>query len=211
MTDPNNPAVGQRTALDLDAILAARWADPEQFPADEWIRAERFWHARRADDERLFEIRAQAAGLLASWSGREARDVGSFGIQVNLETSDLDLGIGYPVDDHDRLIAAMKPYTEYVGERYTRFDTTRLIFVFDHRDVRIEVSALTEADFVVACRMLDEIGTGMTEQERIAHTWVKELLRVAGRMEEYSAWKLVTYARYCQEFNWVPIPERSAD
>jgi hypothetical protein len=44
-------------------------------------------------------------------------------------------------------------------------------------------------------------------RERIAHTWVKHLLRSAGRMDEYAEWKLVTYARFCPEFNWVPIPE----
>jgi len=57
--------------------------------------------------------------------------------------------------------------------------------------------------------MLDQIEAGMSEQERIAHTWVKHLLRVAGRMREYAEWKLVVYARFCPEFNWVPIPERA--
>lgn len=71
----------------------------------------------------------------------------------------------------------------------------------------IDLSALTEEDFAVACRMLDDIEASMTEQERIAHTWVKHLLRRAGRMTEYAQWKLVTYARFCPEFNWVPIPE----
>ncbi|MGH3700754.1 MAG: hypothetical protein ACRDQY_15050 [Pseudonocardiaceae bacterium] len=35
----------------------------------------------------------------------------------------------------------------------------------------IDLSALTEDDFVVACRMLDDIEASTTEQERIAHTW----------------------------------------
>ena len=47
----------------------------------------------------------------------------------------------------------------------------------------------------------------MTEQEQIAHTWIKHLLHSSGRMNEYAEWKLVTYARFCPEFSWVPIPE----
>jgi hypothetical protein len=28
-------------------------------------------------------------------------------------------------------------------------------------------------------------------------------------LEDYVAWKLVTYRRFCPEFNWVPIPEKA--
>ncbi len=47
--------------------------------------------------------------------------------------------------------------------------------------MEIDLSVLTDEDFQVACRMLDEIDQTMSEQERIAHTWVKHLLRRAGR------------------------------
>ncbi|MGH3807023.1 MAG: hypothetical protein ACRDRU_10400 [Pseudonocardiaceae bacterium] len=45
------------------------------------------------------------------------------------------------------------------------------MFAFTVAGVDIDLSALTEDDFVVACRMLDDIEASMTEQERIAHTW----------------------------------------
>jgi len=138
------------------------------------------------------------------------RDVGSLGIQLNLESSDLDLGIGFPVADRDRLLEALAPHAIFKDERRTRFDTTRLVFVFTVDDIEIDLSALTEGDLAVACRMLDEIDAGLSEPERIAHTWVKYQLRRAGRMNDYASWKLVTYARFCPEFNWVPIPESSA-
>lgn len=207
MTDQMIFAGGQRTALDVDAIVAARWAVPELFPEEELTQAEAFWLARRAEDERLLQVRTKAGQLVESWTGRTPRDVGSFGIQLNLETSDLDLGIGYPAADRQELMAALAPHTAFKGERRTRFTTTRLVFSFTVDDVEIDLSALTEEDFTVACRMLDEIGTGMSREERIAHTWVKHLLRSAGRIEEYAAWKLATYSRFCPEFNWVPIPE----
>ncbi len=195
------------TELDLDAILEARWADPHVFPAAEFACAEAFWRARRAQDDELLAIRAKTTDLVGDWTGRQSRDVGSFGLRLNLETSDLDLGIGYPVDQRDTLITALGPHTVFKGERKTRFSTTRLVFAFTVEGIEVDLSALTEEDFAVACRMLDEIEATMTEQEQIAHTWIKHLLRSSGRMREYAEWKLTTYARVCPEFNWVPIPE----
>ncbi len=155
--------------------------------------------------------------LIREWTGRDSRDVGSFGLRLNLESSDLDLGIGYPVERREALIALLAPKTAFKGERVTRFPaadcqgsevaTTRLVFAFKIDGVEVDLSALTEEDFVVACRMLDDIKASMTVPERIAHTWVKYLLRSSGRMAEYAQWKLVTYARFCPEFTWVPIPE----
>lgn len=195
------------TQLDLDAIMAAQWADPQVFPLVEFVRAEAFWRARRAQDDKLVAVRAKAADLIRSWTERQSRDVGSFGLRLNLETSDLDLGIGYPVDQRDALITTLSPHTVFKGERRTRFSTTRLVFAFTVEGIEVDLSALTEEDFTIACRMLDEIETTMTEQEQIAHTWIKHLLRSSGRMSEYAEWKLVTYARFCPEFNWVPIHE----
>lgn len=209
---------GVGSELDLDAILAARWADPAVFPAEEFARGEAFYRERREQDDALLAVRAKAASLIREWTGRDSRDVGSFGLRLNLESSDLDLGIGCPVQQRDALGAALVVHSSFKGERVTRFPaaeragggsatTTRLVFAFSVDGVDVDLSALTEEDFVVACRMLDDIEANMTEQERIAHTWVKHLLRSAGRMMEYAEWKLVTYARFCPEFTWVPIPE----
>jgi hypothetical protein len=206
--------------LDLDAIFTARWADPVAFPAGEFARAETFYRERRDRDDALLAVRAKAALLIRGWTGREPRDVGSFGLRLNLETSDLDLGIGCPVEQRDTLFTLLAPHTSFKGERVTRFPgaeradgtsgtTTRMVFAFTVDGVDVDLSALTEEDFAVACRMLDDIEASMTEQERVAHTWVKHLLRSAGRMGEYAEWKLVTYARFCPEFTWVPIPESS--
>jgi hypothetical protein len=205
-----DPASVIDTQLDVNAILAARWATLEDFSDEEFARAEAFWEARRREDERLLGTRAKAAALIGEWTGRRPRDVGSLGIQTNLETSDLDLGIGYPVEDRARLVQSLGAHAVFKGERKTRFDTTRLVYLFVCDGIEVDVSALTEEDFAVACRMLDEIAEGMTREERIAHTWVKYLLRGAGRMEDYAAWKLATYSRFCPEFNWVPILEQTA-
>jgi hypothetical protein len=62
--------------------------------------------------------------------------------------------------------------------------------------VEIDLSVLTDEDFAVACRMLDEIDATMSVQERVAHTWVKYLLWTSGRLGAYAEWKPVTYRRF---------------
>ncbi|HEY8985334.1 MAG TPA: hypothetical protein VIU15_37880 [Streptomyces sp.] len=200
------------TELDLTAVTAKKWADPADFSPDEFRRASQFYETMRADDAHLLKVRAEASSLIREWTGYTPRDVGSFGTRLNLETSDLDLGIGFPVERRGDLMQALvgEGRAAFLGERQTRYSTTRLVFSFTVSGIEIDLSALTVEDFAVACRMLDEIDAGMTQEERIAHTWVKHLLRERGDLEAYAEWKLVTYARYCPEFNWVPIPEKSA-
>jgi hypothetical protein len=198
------------TELDLASILASGWVNRSDFPAAEYERALEFYDAMRTHDERLSRVREKASGMIEAWTGRSPRDVGSFGTRLNLETSDLDLGIGYPEAGRAGLMGTLAAHAVFLGERYTRFSTTRLVFAFAVDGVQVDLSALTEDDFAVACRMLDQIEQAMTFEERVCHTWVKHLLRARGSLEEYAAWKLVTYRRFCPEFNWVPIPEKAA-
>ncbi|MFI5986960.1 hypothetical protein ACIBEA_39620 [Streptomyces sp. NPDC051555] len=191
----------------MAAISERRWVDRGDFSDAEFERAGAFYEQMRVHDDRLEQIRTDAADLITEWTGHKPRDVGSFGTKLNLETSDLDLGIGYPVEDREVLHKALKPHTRFLGERKTRFSTSRLVFAFSVNGIDIDLSALTVEDFAVSCRMLDQIDVTMTHDERIAHTWVKHLLRTSGQTQAYAAWKLVTYARFCPEFNWVPIPE----
>ncbi|MEU1905402.1 hypothetical protein [Streptomyces hygroscopicus] len=204
MTNPH-------TDLDLSAITAKKWADPADFPAAEFERATAFYESMRAHDDHLLKVRAEASALIQEWTGCAPRDVGSFGTRLNLEMSDLDLGIGFPVERREELMRSLveEGRAEFLGERNTSFSTTRLVFSFEIAGIEIDLSALTVEDFTVACRMLDQIDTEMTREERVAHTWVKHLLRQSGDLEAYAEWKLVTYARYCPEFHWVPIPEKA--
>ena len=197
------------TELDLKAITGKGWAERSDFSEEEFERAAALYAQMRSHDEHLLRVRTDAAAMIEEWTGCEPRDVGSLGTRLNLETSDLDLGIGFPAEERDRLMTGLADHTSFLGERYTSFSTTRLVFSFRLHGIEIDLSALTVEDFTVACRMLGQIDTGMGEEERIAHTWVKHLLRSSGRLEEYASWKLVTYARYCPEFNWVPIPEKT--
>ncbi|MFC8527197.1 hypothetical protein [Nocardia sp. NPDC057227] len=197
----------ETSVFDLDAVVASGWADPQVFPASEWAAAEAFWNARRVHDARLLATREKASALVREWSGREPCDVGSFGLRCNLETSDLDLAIGCPLDRRAEVAERLADHARFKGERFTSSRSTRLVFVFEVDEVEVDLSVQTEQDFAIAGRMLDDIARHMSERERIAHTWVKHRLRAAERLEDYAAWKLVTYARFCPEFDWVPIPE----
>jgi hypothetical protein len=193
----------------LTAITNKGWAEPDDFPRAEFERASAFYAGMRTHDDRLRQVRTEASARIEQWTGQRPRDVGSFGTGLNLETSDLDLGIGCSVQDRAGLMSALDGHATFLGERKTSYSSSRLVFSFHLDDVEVDLSALTVEDFTVACRMLDQIAQTMTLPERIAHTWVKHLLRSTGRLEEYASWKLVTYARFCPEFNWVPIPEKT--
>jgi hypothetical protein len=112
---------GKESGLDLEPILAVRWADPAVFPAGELAKAQAFYRERRLKDDALLAIRAKAASLIREWTGRDSRDVGSFGLRLNLESSDLDLGIGYPVELRDELTGVLAGHSSFKGERITRF------------------------------------------------------------------------------------------
>lgn len=79
-------AEGGDSGLDLEVILAARWADPAVFSVGEFARAQAFYRERRSQDDALLAVRAEAASLVRQWTGRDSRDVGSFGLRLNLES-----------------------------------------------------------------------------------------------------------------------------
>jgi hypothetical protein len=90
---------------------------------------------------------------------------------LNVESSDLDLGIGYPVQRRKSLTAALATHSSIKGERVTRFPTA------------------------------ERAGDGSGTTTRLVFAFTVD------RVTEYAEWKLVTYARFCPEFTWVPIPE----
>ena len=196
--------------LDLDKVLSAGWVDRDDLDQGEYARAEAFYDALRAHDTRLLGVRKQAFELVREWTGRDGIDVGSFGTRVNLETSDLDVGIGVAVADRPALRAALEGKAEFIAERRTSAETSRLVFGFALEDVHVDLSALEPANFARAKAMLEAIEAGMSTTERVCHTWVKHHLREAGRMDDYAAWKLVVYGRFNPDFDWVPIPEKPA-
>src|SRR5260370_39256807 len=94
------------TDLDLAALLAKGWADRGDFPDAEFDQALAFYRAMRDHDGRLSAVRARASGMIGEWTGRGPRDGGSVCTVLNLGSSGLDLGIGYPGDNRGHQMAA---------------------------------------------------------------------------------------------------------
>ena len=188
------------TSLDLDAVLAARWADPRALPATEYRRAVAFYRERRRHDRRLLHGWREVAARIADWTGCAPRDLGSLGLRLNIATSDLDLGIGCPPERWPELLETLGARMRFEGQHPTWFATTRLAFTSTLGAVGIDLSVLTEEDFAITCAMLDRIDASMTEPERVAHAWVKQLLWQQRRLDDYASWKLAVYHRFFPEF-----------
>jgi hypothetical protein len=130
-------------------------------------------------------------------TGYRAKNVGSFGLLLNLPGSDLDLAIGVPQADKDRVVAIFaKEGMKDEGERQTSLTTTRRVFKFTLEDVSIDIGVLPVGDFQVLVSSLERCRMEMTHAERVEHVWQKWTLKQEGRSEEYAQLKLAPYARF---------------
>lgn len=167
--------------------------------------AEHLYRIIRGQDGVLASVRMVAARHIEEWTSYAPRDVGSYGLGLNLCASDLDLGIGVPASDHDRVLTVLRAHTTFKGERRTSATSTRFVYLWQCRDVDVDISVLPTEDFEVVCRMLERIRAEMTHEEKVLHVWKKQQLYDAGRSGEYAEWKLGPYRKFCPQFDWVPI------
>lgn len=186
-----------RSRIDAQALVRNDWVDPSQWPAGEFERAAAFYREAHAGDERTLGVRARACASLRTWTGLQAADIGSFALGLHLRGSDLDLGLGCPADARSDMIAALSSRTRFLGERQTRFHIPRLAFAWTLEGIEIDVTALSPEAFAAACRMISQIQTAMTFEERVAYTWVKHQLVLEGRYAAYASWKQAPFDRYC--------------
>jgi hypothetical protein len=173
---------------------------------ESFMSAEEFYEAIRRQDPGLRAREERACARIEELTGYRAQDVGSFGLALNLPGSDLDLAIGVPPTDKDRVVAI---FTEQgmndKGERQTSLTTTRRVFEFSFEDIPIDIGVLPTTDFVLLVSSLERCRKEMTHEERVEHVWQKWKLKQQGRREEYAQLKLAPYARFCPSFLWKPI------
>jgi hypothetical protein len=185
------------SSLDLRAIVARGWVESDDFTPAEAARARRFWHAIRAQDAALARIRDQAGALVRGRTGADWCDFGSLGLRLNLPGSDVDLGAAVTRDRWTNVAAALAHDAECLGTVRTPFASVRLAFSWRIGGTTVDLSVVTPDIYGEARHMLACIGTGMTRDDRIRHTWVKHLLRAHGWEGAYAAWKLAPYRRFC--------------
>jgi hypothetical protein len=188
------------TQLDLAIILDEKWVDLSAFSAVEALQAADFYRTIRRRDSQLVRARAAAVRDTLALTGLRAVEIGSFGIQLNLNTSDLDLGVGCRGEELDRLTLALSPRFRPLGWQPTRFSNLRFAFAAEYENVSVDLSVLSPQDFMQACRMHQRIAESMSQSERIAYTWVKHLLFVSGAWDAYERWKCAPYLRFCSGF-----------
>ena len=174
---------------------------------EDWKQAVEFYNNIRSYDGRILELEERAVAYVFELAGYKAEDVGSFGLKLNLPDSDLDLAIGVPVTDRDRVLNILRTHLKYKGERITRDSSTRHVFGLSIDGVEIDLGVLPDDDFSLLCESLEQCRREMTQEERIEHVWRKNTLKKEGRRLEYATLKLLPYARFCPTFRWVPILE----
>src|SRR5262245_51500991 len=104
---------------------------------EDWKQAVEFYNKVRSHDGRIMELEERAVAYVFQLTGYKAEDVGSFGLKLNLPDSDLDLAIGVPVADSDRVLSTLRTHLKYKGERMTRDSSTRHVFALSIDGVEI--------------------------------------------------------------------------
>lgn len=155
----------------------------------------------------LFQVTTATVGrTFGTAQGYRTEDVGSFGLLLNLPGSDLDLAIGVPSNDQERVLEVLRrEEMRFKGERQTSATSNRKVFEIDFEDLQVDVGVLPKDDFDLLLSSLKRCVAEMTDHERVEHVWRKWNLKQEGRREEYAQLKLEPYARFCPSFIWTPI------
>jgi len=159
----------------------------------------------RAHDRRLHAVAAQAATLVRAWTGYPAELLGSFSLGLNVDTSDLDLGLGVHPHALARVAGCLDGPTRFKAERRSTPTSTRLVFGATVDNTSIDIVLLPPADYQTLLAALARCRQQMPHYEKVRHVWHKHLLRQAGHHHAYEVFKLGPYRRYCPEFTWTPV------
>jgi hypothetical protein len=159
----------------------------------------------RAHDQRLHAVAAQAAALVRGWTGYPSALLGSFSLGLNVDTSDLDLGLAVHPHALASVAGCLDGPARFKGERRSTPTSTRLVFGASVDGVSIDIVLLPPADHQILLTALARCRQQMPHPDKFRHVWHKHLLRQAGHRQAYEVFKLGPYLRYCPEFTWTPV------
>ena len=101
---------------------------------DIFATAEQLYEAVRFQDAELSAREDRVRSMIDELTGYCPEAVGSFGLLLNLPGSDLDLAIGVPAEDQDRVFKIChRQGMKFKGERQTSATSTRKVFEFIDR------------------------------------------------------------------------------
>jgi hypothetical protein len=161
----------------------------------------------RAHDQRLHTVSGQAAALVCRWTGQMPELLGSFALGLNVDTSDLDLGLAVHPFGLRRVAGCLEDQGRawFKAERRSTPRTTRLVFGAVVAGVSIDIVLLPPADHQALLAALARCRQQMPHPDKVRHVWHKHLLRHAGQRTAYEVFKLGPYRRWCPEFTWTPV------
>ena len=171
-----------------------------------------FYKAIREKDVDVAVVEGKAIHELRLLTGLDPINVGSFGLMLNISSSDIDLGIGVSNKDdfHSACTSLLSAGFKYKQARDTRFidsSTTTKRFVFSKYmdNVEIDVSVYHSHDLYLLSEGGAKCRTSMSDEDRAEHTWNKNKLKNSGMRDEYNIYKLKPYIEYKPGFKWVAI------
>lgn len=171
-----------------------------------------FYQSIRDQDKVLARVEGEACCLVRTATGLDALNVGSFGLQLNIASSDIDLGIGVPdvskfAQVGEQLLATGFNYKQIRPTRYLSAEhtTSRFVFAQNLYGIEIDVSVYHVSDLMLLMNGGMRCRTLMSTADKACHTLNKFKLREANRLELYNIYKLEPYIRYKPGFAWGPI------
>ncbi|MEZ0064983.1 hypothetical protein ABIA32_000971 [Streptacidiphilus sp. MAP12-20] len=139
----------------------------------------------------LTDMQEKAQAACEQWTGNRPHPMGSSYAGTALSSSDIDLYAPLPkqsgsLDDLRKLLNGHAAY------RKTRPGPTgqdRHLFSYTQAATRVDLNFVPADDYWLALTVVHEIATGLTDEDRIAHTWIKHLLHARGDEDGYDRWK----------------------
>jgi hypothetical protein len=172
---------------------------------DDQQQAATLYQRIRAHDQRLHTVAAQAAGLVCGWTGYPCELLGSFALGLNVDTSDLDLGVAVHPHALARIAGCLDGPARFKGERRSTPTSTRLVFGATVANTSIDIVLLPPGDYQTLLTALARCRQQMPHHDKVRHVWHKHLLRQASHRHAYEVFKLGPYRQYCPEFTWTPV------
>lgn len=163
----------------------------------------------RQEDSKLQRIQNELSSQIYDLVGLETCNNGSFGLLLNHSISDIDLAIGVPESDRERVIQLLTTIGGESVVRQSTKDSFRNVFCFEKDGVEIDLGVLPLRDYKWTVDGMNSCRNGMALAERVVHVWTKRKLYAEGRYSEYAIYKLSPYKKYFNE-NFIFNPIKNA-
>lgn len=178
----------------------------EDISQNELERAYLYYDSIREHDRKLYNLQNDFSAYVFENIGAFPVNNGSFGLWLNLTTSDLDLAVGVSEPELDEVLHTLTQLGKLIAVRQSTPDSSRHVFHFEREGVTIDLGVLPPRDFEWTVQGMNNCRAGMTHLERVIHVWTKSKLLQRGLQVEYAKYKLEPYEKYFNShFIFTPI------